>query len=224
MARARDFLPEPPSSDLWVRFVNTLSFTHDRPTDRIPDADALIAWLRGARLLSERAASAERAHLRDDPEEAARRLERFNYMRDLVRTIATEVAMNGQLSRDNVRALNHILRHGLHYHQLEISADGTQYGLARVGDRLDQARATIAGTLADFLAGGAVRRLRICANGGCREVFIDRSPTARRRWCNMRTCGNQAKVARHRARRRETAFPAAPPIGVAALPAGVAGH
>jgi predicted RNA-binding Zn ribbon-like protein len=94
------------------------------------------------------------------------------------------------------------LRHGLHYHQLEVSADGTAYGLARVGDRLDQARATIAGTLADFVASGPVRRLRICANPGCHEVFIDRSPTGRRRWCDMRTCGNQAKAARHRARLR----------------------
>ena len=80
---------------------------------------------------------------------------------------------------------------------------GPTYGLARVGDRLDQARATIAGTLADFVASGPVRRLRICDNPGCHEVFIDHSRTGRRRWCDMRTCGNQAKAARHRARHRE---------------------
>ena len=207
MNRTRDILPEPPSSDLWVRFVNTLTFTHGRGTDDLPDADALVGWLRKARLLSDRAASAERAHLRDDPDEAARRIERFHYLRDLIREIATEVSDTGQVSRDNVRALNHVLRQGLHYHQLEVSSDGTQYGLARVGDRLDQARATIAGTLADYLAGRAVRQLRICANPGCREIFIDRSPTGRRRWCDMRTCGNQAKVAAHRARVRQAAFP-----------------
>ena len=36
----------------------------------------------------------------------------------------------------------------------------------------------------------------------CSWRFVDRSPTGRRRWCDMRTCGNRAKVARHRARRR----------------------
>lgn len=221
MTRTRDVLPEPASSDLWVRFVNTLAFNAGRPTDRVADADALIGWLRAARLLSDRAASAERAHLRDDPAEGARRLERFGYLRDLIRAIATEVTLTGTLSREHVRGLNHILRHGLHYHQLEVNADGTEYGLARVGDRLDQARATIAGTLADFLAGGMVHRLRICANEGCREVFMDRSPTGRRRWCDMRTCGNQAKVARHRARRRDaTAVLDAIPLG-GPLPAGV---
>lgn len=217
-------MPEPPSSDLWVRFVNTLAFTHGRPTDFIPDADALIRWLRGARLLSDRAASTERAHLRDDPDEAARRTERFHYLRDLIRAIATEVSDTGQVSRDNVRALNHVLRQGLHYHQLEVSTDGAQYGLARVGDRLDQARATIAGALADFLAGPAVHQLRICANEGCLEIFIDRSPTGRRRWCDMRTCGNQAKAARHRARLRQSTFPPARPRSASNLPAASAPH
>ncbi|MGH2669945.1 MAG: CGNR zinc finger domain-containing protein [bacterium] len=220
MNRTRDNLPEPPSSDLWVRFVNTLAFAHGRPADDLPDADALVGWLRKASLLSDRAASAERAHLRDDPEEAARRMERFHYLRDLIRDIATEVGGTGEVSRDNVRALNHVLRQGLHYHQLEVSADGTQYGLARVGDRLDQARAAIAGTLADYLAGSEVRRLRICDNDGCREIFIDRSPTGRRRWCDMRTCGNQAKAARHRARLREATFPQPFPPPVAATRIG----
>jgi len=205
MTRSPDLLPEPPSTDLWVRFVNTLEYTHGRPIDRVADAEALVGWLRGVRLLSERAASSERAALREDAAEAARRVERFAYLRDLIRTIAEDVEADGVPSRANVRALNHVLRHGLHYHQLEMSPDGTRYGLARVGDRLDQARATVAGTLADFLASGRTQRLRICANPGCREVFIDSSPTGRRRWCDMRTCGNQAKVARHRARRRASA-------------------
>ena len=224
MTRTRDFLPEPPSGDLWVRFVNTLSFSHGRPTERIPDADALIGWLRMTRLLSDRAASAERANLRDDPDEGTRRVARFIYLRDLIRDVATEVAESGDLSRDHVRALNHVLRHGLHYHQLEVSADGTAYGLARVGDRLDQARATVAGTFADFLAGRMVGRLRICANPGCREVFIDRSAAGRRRWCDMRTCGNQAKVARHRARRRDATARTAPIPPAEPLPVGLVAH
>jgi predicted RNA-binding Zn ribbon-like protein len=79
---------------------------------------------------------------------------------------------------------------------------GSRYTVAQVGDRLDQARATIAGSFAHFLAEDSPSRLRVCANLGCRWVFVDRSPTGRRRWCDMRTCGNQAKVARHRARAR----------------------
>jgi predicted RNA-binding Zn ribbon-like protein len=129
-------------------------------------------------------------------------MQRFQGLRDLLRTTANEIVETGAPDRDSVRELNHVLRDGLHFHQLEVGADGTTYGLARVGDRLDQARATIAGSLADFVASEPTSRLRVCANEGCREVFIDRSRTGRRRWCDMRTCGNQAKAARHRARLR----------------------
>lgn len=45
-------------------------------------------------------------------------------------------------------------------------------------------------------------RLRQCANPECGWVILDRSPTGRRRWCEMKACGNRAKVRRFRARAR----------------------
>jgi predicted RNA-binding Zn ribbon-like protein len=45
-------------------------------------------------------------------------------------------------------------------------------------------------------------RLRICASETCSGRFFDRSPAGRRRWCSMRTCGNEAKARRHRARQK----------------------
>jgi predicted RNA-binding Zn ribbon-like protein len=43
-------------------------------------------------------------------------------------------------------------------------------------------------------------RIRICASETCSGRFFDRSPAGRRRWCSMRTCGNEAKARRHRLR------------------------
>ena len=48
-------------------------------------------------------------------------------------------------------------------------------------------------------------RIRICASDTCSGRFFDRSPAGRRRWCSMRTCGNEAKARRHRQRRRQSA-------------------
>jgi predicted RNA-binding Zn ribbon-like protein len=45
-------------------------------------------------------------------------------------------------------------------------------------------------------------RLRICASETCSGRFFDRSPAGKRRWCSMRTCGNEAKARRHRARQK----------------------
>jgi predicted RNA-binding Zn ribbon-like protein len=82
-------------------------------------------------------------------------------------------------------------------------ADGTLVARHRhVGDALEGALARLAEPLVDSVASGETGRLRICANDGCRWVFEDTSRTGRRRWCSMASCGNRAKAARHRARRR----------------------
>lgn len=197
-------LPEPDQAEeFFISFANTLEYERGKPVDAVPDVTSLLDWLRERRLLSGRGHAAEAARLRRDGEESARRVERFHHLRAVLHAIAEEVDQSGHPTSAQLRDLNHILRHGLHYHQIERDPDGTRYTFAQVGDRLDQARATIASSLAQFLADDAPSRLRVCANPGCRFLFIDRSPTGRRRWCDMRTCGNQAKVARHRARARE---------------------
>ncbi|MEO8252147.1 MAG: CGNR zinc finger domain-containing protein [Chloroflexota bacterium] len=190
------------AGELFVSFGNTLEYKRGQPADSLPDVDSLLAWLREQGLISGRGLAAEAARLRRDPEESARRVERFHHLRDVLHGIAEEVDRSGHPTATQLRDLNHILRHGLHYHQIEKDPDGTRYVFAQVGDRLDQARASIASSMAQFLAEDALSRLRVCANAGCRYLFIDHSPTGRRRWCDMRTCGNQAKVARHRARAR----------------------
>ena len=205
-------MPEPAErDDLFIAFVNTLELERGEPVDAIPDIDALLTWLRQNGLLSERGRAAEVGRLHRDPTEAERRLERFRRLRQLIGVIASRTSAGHGPTTTQIRELNHILRHGVHYHQLRLDRERTQYTFAQIGDRLDQARATIAGGVARFLAEEGTDRLRTCANEGCRYVFIDRSPTGRRRWCDMRTCGNQAKVARHRAKARQTGDPAPGP-------------
>jgi len=66
----------------------------------------------------------------------------------------------------------------------------------------------IAEAVVEELADGRPERFRVCANDRCRWTFYDSSPTGKRRWCDMATCGNQAKAARHRARAKQAAKPA----------------
>lgn len=51
---------------------------------------------------------------------------------------------------------------------------------------------------AQLLASEERHRLKCC--DGCGRLFIDQSPNRSRRWCDMRGCGNRAKVRRFRAR------------------------
>ncbi|HLX34005.1 MAG TPA: CGNR zinc finger domain-containing protein [Candidatus Limnocylindrales bacterium] len=91
--------------------------------------------------------------------------------------------------------------------------DGTA---VRIGHRhaeapIDDALAVIAEAIVGELATGRPERFRVCANDRCRWTFFDSSPTGRRRWCDMATCGNRAKAARHRARAKASTTPATTP-------------
>lgn len=44
--------------------------------------------------------------------------------------------------------------------------------------------------------------LKECGRPDCTRIYLDRSRGARRTWCGMDACGNRAKAAAYRARRR----------------------
>lgn len=185
--------PEPATDEeLFAEFANTLHL-HDGEPDDIGDAASLRAWLASRGLVRESRAL-------DAVDQA---LPAFHELRMLVHAVTKRLVEDGAPSTAQVRRLNGVLRDGLHYHQLRPGGDGSQFTVGQVGDELAQARAAIAGSLAHYIADHDIGRLRICASDACAWRFVDRSPTGRRRWCDMRTCGNRAKVARHRARARQ---------------------
>jgi len=60
--------------------------------------------------------------------------------------------------------------------------------------------APIALSASRLLLCGDFRRLKQCQ--GCGWLFLDQSKGGRRRWCDMKTCGNRAKVTRFRQKTR----------------------
>ncbi len=89
--------------------------------------------------------------------------------------------------------------------QLVAGADGTPLLTERAAaDSPRRALGTIALDAATMLGTDQRSRIRICASDTCSGRFFDRSPAGRRRWCSMRTCGNEAKARRHRERQRQS--------------------
>jgi predicted RNA-binding Zn ribbon-like protein len=187
-------MPAEPEGDgeLFLDFANTVELTDGIPDDAIGDAASLRRWLLARSLIGGRTSIAE----------VERALPAFHELRDAVRATVTRIAHRRGPGGAQLRRLNAALREGVHHHELRLDPPGHRFVVRPVGDPLAQARSTIAGSLAHYLADHDATRLRLCANDGCRWLFVDRSPAGRRRWCDMRTCGNRAKVARHRARRR----------------------
>lgn len=63
--------------------------------------------------------------------------------------------------------------------------------------------ARVIGIAHDAMRDGTWERLSRCNNEGCQWAFVDRSKNRSRRWCDMNSCGTQAKSRAYRARQRE---------------------
>jgi len=188
-------------------FVNTLELcsTRGHPEyggthDALPDPKAAIDFFVDRGL----------AH-RDELERAARQLdggqqvwlERIRRLRTALREVWEAETDRRSADEQAIEIVNDALRHPPAV-ELTVRADGLGVGHRHLGDPTDEALARIVEPLVETIASGDTARFRICANDECRYVFYDDSRTARRRWCDMATCGNRAKVARHRAKLRTT--------------------
>jgi predicted RNA-binding Zn ribbon-like protein len=61
-------------------------------------------------------------------------------------------------------------------------------------ERLDSPLWPIARQAAELLVTEQRRRVHECAADDCRWLFLDTSKNRSRRWCDMKSCGNRAKV------------------------------
>ena len=75
---------------------------------------------------------------------------------------------------------------------------------------------------ADLLTGSSLERVKRCPGEGCGWLFLDTSRNGSRRWCDMSSCGNRARVRAFAARQRESC-PLTPRPQTALTPA-LTGH
>lgn len=78
-------------------------------------------------------------------------------------------------------------------------------GSVRVRGGLDACLAAVARAAAEALRPDQRARIKWCEGERCTRAFVDSSRAGNRRWCGMAGCGDRAKAAAYRARRRPRA-------------------
>jgi len=200
-------------------FINTLEQERGHPVDALPDLPAALTWLRQHNLLHGDAAVRYTARAAADPALAARTLERVRRTRAAMRDLVDATVEHRPPGREHLAEINRALR--THYVYVLVPApDGVSLDHRHEGDPVEGALARLSESIAREVSQGHVERLRTCADESCRWAFFDTSRTGRRRWCDMSTCGNRAKAARHRERQRvgaagEPRAAHVPPVGAA---------
>jgi predicted RNA-binding Zn ribbon-like protein len=180
-------------------FLNTNDLENGSPIERLPTLEAALRWFVDRGVIHHEGADRLRDQAAADPASADRALGRIHRVRDAMREVADAIAEHRVPRASALEAVNRAL-HARQVIELVPASDGVSVDHRHVGDPIDDALARLADPLVSELTSGHPERIRICDNDTCRWVFYDTSRTGRRRWCDMATCGNRAKAARHRAR------------------------
>ena len=189
-----------------LEFINTLELdgTEGMPDDHIPTVDAAIGWF-GARSLAHETALWQQAD--SDP---GAWLARVGQARGALREIWDATVEGRSADPAAVMLVNDALRHATPPELRPTVAGIAVSHRHEAADPLGEALGRLSEALAEALADGDTSRFRICANDACRWVFEDTSRGGRRRWCDMQSCGNRAKVRRFRSRQRAEEAPPSP--------------
>jgi len=124
-------------------------------------------------------------------------------VRDALREVVDSVVEDRGPDPASVTVVNEVLE-ASRPARLELDGSVLRVSHRHTASPVADALAFVASPIVAEIASGRRDRFRICANDRCRWAFYDDSPTGRRRWCDMRTCGNRAKAARHRERVKAT--------------------
>ena len=118
-------------------------------------------------------------------------------LRALLRKLVETISTSGSLHTADISSLNDWLKVPV-FPKLVESQSGLAVTLEPAQNGWPSEIAAIARSFADSLTHERKGHLKICANGDCRWIFVDRSKGNVRRWCSDATCGNRDRVRRSR--------------------------
>jgi predicted RNA-binding Zn ribbon-like protein len=180
-------------------FLNTDDTDNGFPLEKLPTLDAALIWFVDRGVVHLEGANRVRAQAAVSHDLEARELDRVHAVRSALREVAHSISEHRAPDVGALDTVNRAL-HARQVIELVPAPDGCSVDHRHVGDPVDDALARLTEPLVTELTDGHPERIKICASDTCEWIFYDDSRTSRRRWCDMSTCGNRAKAARHRAR------------------------
>lgn len=182
---------------LWLDYVNCEQGL--RRIDALRDFETLVRWLEAAAILDLERASGIRRRAVQQPAGAAAALVDARRVRAALRSLAERGPMSERVRADGLIEINRVLGRSAGTRRVDLRPDGTFIrSFVPVGDAFAGLVIPVVESAADALILGELTRVRRCADHRCQRVFFDNTKNGRRRWCDMATCGNRAKAARHR--------------------------
>jgi predicted RNA-binding Zn ribbon-like protein len=197
------------ADSLGLDFLNSIATPVDTPVDWLDNGDGLLRWLAQAKLVPADALDELRA--RAMPSELDKVADQARALREWFRGFVRK-HMGRSLTPKALRELgplNRLLERDEAFSQISrpsrSNGDRLELRTTRRWRSPEALLLPIGEALARFVCEEDFADVKACVGHSCTLVFADRTRRRARRWCSMAICGNRAKQAAHRNRRKKQA-------------------
>jgi predicted RNA-binding Zn ribbon-like protein len=187
-------------------FLNSIATPVDTPLDWIEDGAGLLDWIEESGLIPPKALKHLRKHAM--PGELDGVAAQARSLREWFRAFVDEHKGRPLNSTDltALEPLNRLLERDESFKRIVARESGKDEGFTLQASRRwrspESILLPIAESLAQFICDEDFTHVKQCEGDHCTILFADHTRGRQRRWCSMAACGNRAKQAAHRERRK----------------------
>jgi predicted RNA-binding Zn ribbon-like protein len=182
-------------------FVNTKNWNdHEEVYDFFTEYHALLSWGLQVRLITPQQAEQQSEMAGRKTKESIMVLEQALALREVLYRIFFAIANQDQVSPADLALFNNAWAKALTRLQVQPDRKIFQWNWVGMDEALGSMLWPVLHSAAELLISEKLHRVKNCA--GCGWLFLDTTKAGRRRWCDMRICGNREKSRRHYARTR----------------------
>jgi predicted RNA-binding Zn ribbon-like protein len=194
-----------PGGALCLDFCNSGGGARRASPEWIPGFSDLIDWLEAAEAVTAGQAARLRRAGAASPRAATQVWGRATKFREALFRVLNAKAEGGNVAREDLSTIEAEHARAVSFARLSWTGEGYAWSLDPSSSALDAAMQPLVESAVSLLTSAKLERLRRCGNSTCYWLFIDDTRNHSRRWCEMASCGNVAKVRRHREKARSAA-------------------
>lgn len=176
--------------------------TSDHPRELLTDYGRLLQWGEEAGVISAQTAECLRHLAAEAPGKAQATLRNSIQLRDRIYEIFSAVAQRRVIPSTPLAILNKAVRQAAQHAQLVHGNRRFGWEWIEPESNLDSMLWPVSRAAAELLSGEEIGYVRQCASETCSWLFLDKTKNHRRRWCDMKSCGNRDKARRYYQRQK----------------------
>jgi predicted RNA-binding Zn ribbon-like protein len=185
-------------------FINTLDNRFTEPKELLGSYADLVRFGEDSGILTLSDADDLLERSRNDPQKTSKALRKAAELRESMYAIFDAIVRKKRAPAAALATLNGHVQEAARQRQL-VEVNGGFERHIEYRHSLDSLRWAIAIAAADLLTSDQLPFIHTCSSPTCQWFFLDTSKNHRRRWCDMKSCGNRAKVRRFYANQRKGA-------------------